>query len=633
MRVATRIHREGAPTSVNEMVFGRRYRVTEKIGSGGMAEVYKAVDEVLGRTVAVKVLHPHYAGDPSYAARFRQEAQAAANISSPNIVNMYDWGQDGDTYYIVMEYVRGRDLKDIITESGPLDSRKVANIGAQVAAALSAAHGYDVIHRDIKPQNIMVQPDGSVKVMDFGIARAGGTTMTQTGSVLGTAHYVSPEQAQGAALTPSSDLYSLGVVLYEAATGRPPFDADTPVAVALKQVNDTAVAPRIVNPQISPGLEAIILKAMAKRPADRYATAAEMRADLLAVAEGRSPGITVAPAAAVAHAEQTSVMPQVATAATAAATQNRAARRGAPPKRRRAVWPWILLAVLVVAFAGYAAYALGVFKVTVVVPDVRDQRAADATTQLEAVGLVIGKVSQQFDASVPAGSVIEQDPSPGVRVEKGSLVNLVVSRGVEMVPVPSVVNMAEAKAFQTLKDAGLSPEPGPQQYSTKVPDGNVISQKPKAGENVPKGSTVTYVVSKGVKMVQVPDVVGKTGDQARKALVDAGLKYKTLEAFSDTVKAGYVISQDPSGGSVPVDSVVNITVSKGPDTVKVPKVIDMTEADAKTALANVGLQVKVTTVALGPTTTPGTVVDQNPAPNTVVKRGSTVEIWVAQAGP
>ena len=170
---------------MDEMVFGRRYRVTEKIGSGGMAEVYKAVDEVLGRTVAVKVLHPRYAGDPSYAARFRQEAQAAANISSPNIVNMYDWGQDGDTYYIVMEYVRGRDLKDIIVENGPLDSRKVADIGAQVASALSAAHGYDVIHRDIKPQNIMVQPDGSVKVMDFGIARAGGTTMTQTGSVLG----------------------------------------------------------------------------------------------------------------------------------------------------------------------------------------------------------------------------------------------------------------------------------------------------------------------------------------------------------------------------------------------------------------------------------------------------------------
>ena len=305
------------------MVFGRRYRVTEKIGAGGMAEVYKAVDEVLGRTVAVKVLHPRYASDPSYAARFRQEAQAAANISSPNIVNMYDWGQDGDTYYIVMEYVRGRDLKDIIVDNGPLESRKVADIGAQVASALSAAHGYDVIHRDIKPQNIMVQPDGSVKVMDFGIARAGGTTMTQTGSVLGTAHYVSPEQAQGGPLTSASDLYSLGVVLYEAATGRPPFDAETPVAVALKQVNDTPAPPRAVNPAVSPDLEKIILKAMAKRPADRYATAAEMRSDLLAVAEGRTPGIAAAAgAAAVAaaaagaasrpYAEQTAVMPQVA---------------------------------------------------------------------------------------------------------------------------------------------------------------------------------------------------------------------------------------------------------------------------------------------------------------------------------
>ena len=205
---------------VNEMIFGRRYRATEKIGAGGMAEVYKAVDETLGRTVAVKVLHPRYASDPNFATRFRREAQAAAQLQSPNIVNMYDWGQDGDTYYIVMELVRGTDLKAIITENGPLESKRVAEIGAQVCSALSVAHGYDVIHRDIKPHNLMVAPDGSVKVMDFGIARAGNTTMTQTGSVLGTAHYVSPEQAQGRELKAQSDLYSLGVVLYEAATGQ-----------------------------------------------------------------------------------------------------------------------------------------------------------------------------------------------------------------------------------------------------------------------------------------------------------------------------------------------------------------------------------------------------------------------------
>ena len=225
---------------------------------------------MLGRTVAVKVMHPRYASDPNFAQRFRQEAQAAANLVSPNIVNMYDWGQDDDTYYIVMEYVRGADLKSIIEQKGALPSKTVAEIGAQVCSALSAAHGYDIIHRDIKPHNIMVQPDGTVKVMDFGIARAGNSTMTQTGSVLGTAHYVSPEQAQGRQLSSTSDLYSLGVVLYEAATGNVPFDADTPVAVALKQVNEIAPRPSALNPDIDPNLEAVIVRAMQKRPEDRY---------------------------------------------------------------------------------------------------------------------------------------------------------------------------------------------------------------------------------------------------------------------------------------------------------------------------------------------------------------------------
>jgi eukaryotic-like serine/threonine-protein kinase len=639
----------GARNRVNEMVFGRRYRVTEKIGTGGMAEVYKAVDEVLGRTVAVKVMHPQYAADASYAARFRQEAQAAANISSPNIVNMYDWGQDGDTYYIVMEYVRGRDLKDIILENGPLDSRKVADIGAQVASALSAAHGYDVIHRDVKPQNIMVQPDGSVKVMDFGIARAGGTTMTQTGSVLGTAHYVSPEQAQGTALTPASDLYSLGVVLYEAATGRPPFDADTPVAVALKQVNDTPAPPHVVNPSVSADLEAIILKAMAKRPADRYATAAEMRSDLLAVAEGRKPGIAAAAggvaaaaaaaagagagAAAARYADQTAVIPQVATPSQQATAQTAPRRSAQTKKRRPPVWPWILLAVVLLAGLGYGAYALGLFRVTVSVPDLTNQTVPQATTQLEALGLTIGTVKAEFSDQVDAGKIISQDPGDGVRLEKGGAVNLVVSKGVEMVPVPSVVNQPEGKAFQILRDAELQPVPGPQEYSAKVPEGNVIKQDPRAGESVPKGSQVTYIVSRGVKMIQVPDVVGKTSSQARAILTKAQLKYSVAEEFSDTVAKGVVISQNPSGGMVPIGSTVTITVSKGPDTVKVPKVIDMTEAQASTTLTSAGLQVKVTTVPMGSTTPPGTVVDQDPAPNTTVKRGSTVEIFVAQAGP
>ena len=258
-------------------IFNNRYQITECIGVGGMAEVYRATDNVLGRVVAVKVMLPQYAADENFARRFKQEAASAANLSSPYIVNVYDWGQDDGTYYIVMEFVRGSDLKTAIKERGAINQRKVAEIGSQVCQALSVAHKQDIIHRDVKPQNIMVQPDGNVKVMDFGIARAKNSTMDKTASVLGTAHYISPEQAQGKDLTPASDLYSLGIVMYEAATGKLPFDGPDAVSVAMKQVQEAPVLPSEIKPDIDPGLEAIIMKAMAKNPSERFATAMEMR--------------------------------------------------------------------------------------------------------------------------------------------------------------------------------------------------------------------------------------------------------------------------------------------------------------------------------------------------------------------
>ena len=258
-------------------VFNGRYRITERIGIGGMAEVYKAQDQTLGRIVAVKVMLPQYAADPEFAARFKQEAASAANLQSPYIVNVYDWGHDDGTYFIVMEYVRGTDLKSAILQRGAINQRKVAEIGSQVCQALSVAHNQDIIHRDVKPQNIMVQPDGNVKVMDFGIARAKNSVKSQTSSVLGTAHYISPEQAQGKELTGASDMYSLGCVLYEAATGQLPFDGPDAVSVAMKQVQEEPLPPSQVKPDISPDLEAIILKAMDKNPYNRFQTARDMK--------------------------------------------------------------------------------------------------------------------------------------------------------------------------------------------------------------------------------------------------------------------------------------------------------------------------------------------------------------------
>ena len=257
--------------------FNNRYTLTERVGLGGMAEVYRAQDNVLGRTVAVKVMLPQYAADPTFTKRFRQEAASAANLQSPYIVSIYDWGLDGETYYIVMEFLRGTDLKTAINERGAINQRKAAEIGSQIAQALSVAHEGGVIHRDIKPQNIMIQPDGNIKVMDFGIARAGDAGLSQTATVLGTAHYVSPEQAQGKELTGASDIYSLGVVLYEATTGKLPFDGQDAVSVAVKQVNELPAPPSTINPNIDPGLEAIIMKALEKDPNKRFKDASEMR--------------------------------------------------------------------------------------------------------------------------------------------------------------------------------------------------------------------------------------------------------------------------------------------------------------------------------------------------------------------
>ena len=271
-----------------QRVLGGRYLLKDKVGNGGMASVYRAQDQVLDRTVAVKIMLPQYAGDATFAARFKQEAQAAAGLQSPYIVGVYDWGKDGDTYYIVMEYLRGTDLKSGVRSHGALDPKKVAQIGSQICGALSVAHKHEIIHRDIKPQNIMVLPDGNIKVMDFGIARAKNSHLTQDNNVLGTAHYVSPEQTRGQELGATSDIYSLGVVMYECATGRVPFDGDDAISVALKQVNELPIPPSQVNPGVDPALERIILKCMEKDPANRFQTADELRQVLNAYATGRA---------------------------------------------------------------------------------------------------------------------------------------------------------------------------------------------------------------------------------------------------------------------------------------------------------------------------------------------------------
>ncbi|MBA4370725.1 MAG: serine/threonine protein kinase [Coriobacteriaceae bacterium] len=603
------------------MVFGRRYRVTEKIGAGGMADVYKAVDETLGRTVAVKVLNPRYAQAADFIDRFRREAQAAANLSHPGIGNVYDSGSEGDTYYIVMEYVSGIDLKALVKRDGPLDPVKAANYAEQVCAALAAAHGYDVIHRDIKPQNILLQPDGRVRVMDFGIARVtDGDDLTHTGSVLGTAQYVSPEQAQGRPLTPGSDLYSLGCVLYEMLTGRPPFDGDSPVAIALKQVNERPVPPGQIDPRVPRPLEAIVMRALEKDPSRRYTSADEMRRELKLFAESGAVAAEAAPMG------DTSVMPVVKRSGGAPRPAPHA-----PPRRRRPLWPLLVSISVVVAVGLAVAWALGLFGGSVEVPDVRGMTLEEASNTIIGTGLLVGDVTEVYSSDVPEGKVIEQSPAAAERVEMNWPVTLVISRGEESVLVPDVTGMSESEAFSTLRKAGLYIDGVRREYSRTIAKGLAITTEPTAGISVAKGGNIILVVSDGIETKALPSVVGKSQKDAKAELEAAGFKVKQVDEYSDKVKKGFVISQDPDGGLISqTGSTVTIHVSKGPESVEIPDVTTLSEAEATAKLEALGFAVLVNQI---PSADVGKVVTQDPAGGSIGKLGDTITIWVGVASP
>ena len=605
-------------------VFSNRYQITERIGVGGMAEVYRAQDNVLGRVVAVKVMLPQYAADENFAKRFKQEAASAANLQSPYIVNVYDWGQDEGTYYIVMEFVRGSDLKTAINERGAINQRKVAEIGSQVCQALSVAHKQDIIHRDIKPQNIMVQPDGNVKVMDFGIARAKNSTMDKTAAVLGTAHYISPEQAQGKDLTAASDIYSLGVVMYEAATGKLPFDGPDAVSVAMKQVQETPVPPREVNPDIDPNLEAIIMKAMSKNPAERFATAQDMRYALNDFLAGRAVNVggftsaqtqvmggmsgaqtQVIGGAGVAGAGSTSVLPaQGAAGANFGANASKSYLSDSNKKKgpNKKVIGIIVAVVAVIAIAAIAAFALGGGSGSgTAVPNVVGKSLDEATQQLNDAGFEVGTVSNRSDDSVDEGDVISQDPTAGTKREKGSRINLVVSSGSSAVTVPDLSNMTAEQARSELSSMGLQAQAGTAEYSDTVDKDRVARQEPAAGSSVPKNSVVTYYLSLGKQGTEVPNVVGSTEGSATTTLSNAGFNVTSETTYSDSVPSGQVISQTPNAGELANDgATVHLVVSAGPDPatqepeqVNIPNLVGWRVSDARYQLESLGFSVYV----------------------------------------
>ncbi len=608
------------------MVLGGRYQVQDKIGTGGMATVFRGHDEVLGRTVAIKTMLPQYATDPSFAARFKQEAQAAAALQSPYIVSVYDWGKDADTYYIVMEYLRGTDLKSGIRKHGALDCKKVAQIGSQIAQALSVAHKHDIIHRDIKPQNIMVQPDGNIKVMDFGIARAKNSHLTTDNSVLGTAHYVSPEQTQGKELGPTTDLYSLGIVMYEASTGQVPFQGDDAITVALKQVNERPKPPSQLNPAVDPSLESIILKCMQKDPAARFQTADELYRTLRDYLAGRMQSVNSAtamlPAAATTALDRTgatgatSTLPAVERtgrfrpqSATEQAAEQEAEKAR---KKKRNIALGVVGALALIAVIIFAVVStLGSSTTAKAVPNLLGYTQDEAVKKIEEEGFAVGSVNSKYDSSVAEGKVCDQDPVANLQMPEGSTVNIWISKGAEPaeeVEVPDLTNKSAADAESALEDVGLVGKVGSEEENDDVAAGKVSSQDPKAGTTAKAGDTVTFHLSTGPSQVVVPNVVGDDESTATSRLTQAGFKVSAKSVSSSTVAKGNVVSTDPDvNTSADKGATVTLYVSSGPESVTITNVVGMSYSDAKSTLENAGF---IVNLASG-SSAEGTVVSQS----------------------
>ncbi len=620
-------------------VYSGRYELTHLIARGGMAQVYRAMDLQLDRPVALKVLFPELSVDRTFVERFRREAQAAANLSHPNIVPVFDWGEDDGSYFIVMEYIEGRPLSAVLRDPQAMPPRQIATIGAGVAAALAFAHRHGVVHRDVKPGNVLITPEGDVKVTDFGIARAVNTeeSLTQTGAVMGTAAYFSPEQAEGKAVDSRSDIYSLGVVLYEMSVGKPPFTGDSPVAVASKHVRDTPVLPRAANPAVPAALEAVIMKAMAKNPDDRYRSAEELRADLLRFAEGRpveagDPGVT----SVIAAVGATQAVPVATGRTMAVPTEGRPplASREDLERQKRTRRLVILLVVLLVALGVIAFFLLrSVFGGNVTVPDVVGEMSSVATQTLQNDHLTVGHSTFRTSSSAK-GVVLSTDPKSGASVSKNTTVDLVISDGpnVPTVQVPTVTNEQLAPAIQKLTAANLS-------YTVKYvtsnqPIGTVLSQDPAGGSTVKATVKVQLTVSGTQTSVSVPSVLGQSPASAGSILSHAGLNVgnQTNACSSQFPTAGVVSSQNPAAGaSVPPNTSVNLVVSTG-SCATVPGVVGQSASAAQSAITGAGLVANTTydtTCANGGQ--PGNIDSQSPAANTQVTSGSTVNISVCQS--
>jgi eukaryotic-like serine/threonine-protein kinase len=599
-------------------VVDERYRLERKIGAGGMADVWLADDTELDRRVAVKILHDRFAQDKEFVQRFQREAQSAAGLQHPNVVGIFDRGAFRDTYFIAMEYVDGPSLKDLV--KGGMGIQEAISFIRQVLNAARFAHRKGIVHRDLKPQNVLIDDEGRARVADFGIARAGeNSDITATGSVMGTAQYISPEQAQGKETTPRSDIYSIGVMLYEALTGRVPFEGESAVAVALKQVSEAPRRPSAINPNIPPALDAVVMRALAKDPDARFKDAdAFLKA--LDAAE-RAPETP--------RAEDTAAYAAVSPEGVAEAPVAEEEYEYFERRDRRRRWRWVIVALLAAAVAGLVAFAL-TRPSHIAVPDVTGQNVDEATQTLE---------ERSFDVAIkavpspaPRNQVVEQDPIAtnlsGDKAEEGSTVTLSVSSGPAIVAVPAVANLTKVEARKRLETAGFNVA-AQQQFSKTVPKGLAIGSEPDAGTQLSTAQPVTLLISRGVNTVIVPDVVGLDDRGALAALQKAGLS-GTLVQRESTEPAGEVLSQSPAAGRrVPRGTQVTVFTSTG--VITVPDVVGQLRKTAVATLKKAGFVVAVTEEETDDSSQIGRVILEFPPGGSRGQRGDTVTISVGIA--
>ncbi|GLY36455.1 serine/threonine protein kinase [Amycolatopsis sp. NBRC 101858] len=636
-------------------LLSNRYELGETLGYGGMSEVHHGHDVRLGREVAIKILRADLARDPQFQERFRREAQNAAALNHPAIVAVYDTGEANTEFgplpYIVMEYVEGRTLRDIVKTEGPMSQKRAMEVMADVCAALDFSHRHGIVHRDVKPANVMITKNGAVKVMDFGIARAmhdGQSAMTQTAAVIGTAQYLSPEQARGESVDARSDVYAAGCVLYELITGEPPFTGDSPVAVAYQHVREDPNPPSSVNPAVAPELDAVVLKALAKGPANRYQSAAEMRSDLVRTLSGQRPAAPMV----MSEDERTQVMnadrrqPQRYEEYDAPDDEDPKAKR-----RRRTILAalaavFVLGAVLLIMWLSGSFKGGGDQTGTVAIPDVKGQSELAAKNTLREKGFNNFAPNKTVVCGVPDASgntpctsdqvnqVISVTPDVGTPVATTAQITLTIGTAPGKVKVPDLKNLGRDDAEAKLKEAGLTLNQSIQDVDTNDPDqvGKVVSQTPQADSEVQQGTSVSISIGKGKQQKQVPSVIGKSFSDANSTLTGLGFTVKRVDQQSDQPK-DQVIQQIPVGGSVPVGSQITLTVSSGqPDNkIEMPQLVGMTPEDAQAKLQSMGWTQQLREQSDRTSNKPeGTITKQSVPPGTQIDKDQNITVGVSE---